>query len=349
MPAVLGRSPPRRRRPEPAPRDRPRYNRPDRFPAPRFARRADGIRAGSPDVRSTRLARAPASVRVRRRLAGRGRRSSGSWRRRCPQAGSADETSFLPRDAESLAAREVIAAGLPQRLRAVGRADRLLAAGRPDRRGPGRHRGLARLVRGHRPARRASSRYVTAEGSPSLASMFRSSDDVVELAQVDLDTPSFLPRTNAADRRDPGASGRSGRPAGGLAAQVTGQAGIGRDYLQAIRGRHRPDDAGHDRAGRPRPAAHLPRPAGGAGAADHDRLGVPGGARRPRLPGPGRLAALVGPGLVHRRARLRRGHGLHDLPRSRASARSWAGTTTTRRCGSRSAASARSSPPRRRR
>ena len=35
-------------------------------------------------------------------------------------------------------------------------------------------------------------RYVTAEHSPSLATMFRSSDGVVELARVDLDSPSFL-------------------------------------------------------------------------------------------------------------------------------------------------------------
>ena len=61
--------------------------------------------------------------------------------------------------------------------------------------------------------------------------MFRSADGVVELAQVDMGTPSFLPATNAAvDAIRAHLAGSSVLPPG-MTAQVTGQAGIGRDYL----------------------------------------------------------------------------------------------------------------------
>ncbi len=149
------------------------------------------------------------------------------------QVGSADETSFLPAEAESLAAREVGAAAFPadaapsQTLIVFSRdggltdADRaaieglrvwIAGAGHPD----------------------GVLRYVTAEQSATLASMFRSSDGVVELARVDLVYPSFVPKANAAvDAIRAHLGGSSVLPAG-LRAQVTGQAGIGRDYLKAI-------------------------------------------------------------------------------------------------------------------
>ena len=149
------------------------------------------------------------------------------------QAGSADETSFLPRDAESLAARQVIAAAFPADSSA---STALIVFSRPS--------GLTEADRaaieglrsyfegaGHPDVVKS---YVTPERTPSLASMFRSSDDVVELAQVDLTTPSFLPSTNAAIDAIRAHLVGSGALPGGLSAQVTGQAGIGRDYLQAI-------------------------------------------------------------------------------------------------------------------
>jgi len=149
------------------------------------------------------------------------------------QAGSADETSFLPRDAESLAARQIVAAAFPNdsapttalivfsRPGGLTDADRLAIEGLR-----GYFEGTARPD--------AVKRYVTAERTTSLASMFRSSDGVVELARIDLNTPSFLPRTNAAINAIRAHLAEAGVLPGGLEAQVTGQAGIGRDYLKAI-------------------------------------------------------------------------------------------------------------------
>jgi len=149
------------------------------------------------------------------------------------QAGSADETSFLPSDAESLAARRVIAAEFPadsapstallvfSRPSGLTDADRVAIEDlRSYFEGPG-HSGEV-------------LHYVTAESSPSLSSMFRSADGVVELAQLDLAHASFLPVTNAAiDAIRAHLAAASVLPAG-LTVQVSGQAGIGRDYLQAI-------------------------------------------------------------------------------------------------------------------
>ena len=149
------------------------------------------------------------------------------------QAGSADETSFLPKDAESLAARQVIAKAFPNdsapttALIVFSRSGGLTDADRA-------------AIEGLRPYFEGSGhpdavlRYVTAENTPSLASMFRSTDGVVELARVDMSTPSFLPRTNAAINAVRAHLADSGVLPSGLSAQVTGQAGIGRDYLQAI-------------------------------------------------------------------------------------------------------------------
>ena len=149
------------------------------------------------------------------------------------QTGSADETSFLPKDAESLAARQVIAKAFPNdsapttALIVFSRSGGLTDADRA-------------AIEGLRPYFEGSGhpdavlRYVTAENTPSLASMFRSTDGVVEQARVDMSTPSFLPRTNAAINAVRAHLADSGVLPSGLSAQVTGQAGIGRDYLQAI-------------------------------------------------------------------------------------------------------------------
>jgi putative drug exporter of the RND superfamily len=149
------------------------------------------------------------------------------------KVGSADETSFLPKNAESLAARGVVAAAFPSdaapstalivfsRAGGLTDADRqAIEALRPWFESSGR------------PA--AIVRYVTAEATPSLASMFRSSDGMVELARVDLSAPSFLPATNVAVDAIRNHLAGSGTLPAGLTAQVTGQAGIGRDYLKAI-------------------------------------------------------------------------------------------------------------------
>ncbi len=150
------------------------------------------------------------------------------------QVGSADESSFLPQDAESLAARHVIAESFPsdsapsQALIVFSRAGGLTDADRTAIEGlRGYFEGS-----GHPDA---ILRYVTPENTPSLASMLRSSDNVVELARFDMSSPSFLPQTNDTIDAVRAHLASSGALPGGLVAQVSGQAGIGRDYLQAIR------------------------------------------------------------------------------------------------------------------
>ena len=150
------------------------------------------------------------------------------------EVGSADETSFLPANAESLAARNVIKDAFPNdSAPSVALIVFSRSSGLTDT-----DRAAIESLRawfegtGH-PA--AIQRYVTAEKSPSLASMFRSSDGVVELARVDLDSPSFLPRTNLAIDALRAHLASAGALPAGLVAQVSGQAGIGRDYLAAIK------------------------------------------------------------------------------------------------------------------
>jgi putative drug exporter of the RND superfamily len=149
------------------------------------------------------------------------------------QVGSADETSFLPADAESVAARQIDAAAFPsdsapsQALIVFSRGGGLTDADRAAIDGL-----RAWLTGAGHPA--GVLRYVTAEQSSSLASMFRSADGVVELARVDLSYPSFVPQANAAIDAIRAHLGASDLLPAGLEAQVTGQAGIGRDYLKAI-------------------------------------------------------------------------------------------------------------------
>jgi RND superfamily putative drug exporter len=149
------------------------------------------------------------------------------------EVGSADETSFLPADAESLTARQIIRTSFPadsapsQALIVFSRTDGLTDADRA-------------AIEGLRSWFEGSSRpsnilgYVTAETSPQLASLFRSADGELELARIDLSTPSFLPDTNAAIDAIRAELAVPGVLPDGLSAQVTGQAGIGRDYLEAI-------------------------------------------------------------------------------------------------------------------
>ena len=149
------------------------------------------------------------------------------------QVGSADETSFLPKDAESLAALQVLNKAFPSD---SAQTTALIVFSRPGGLTDADRLAIEGLQSYFEGSGHPDTvvRYVTAENTPSLASMFRSSDGVVELAQVDMSTPSFLPRTNAAIDVIRAHLADSGVLPKGLSAQVTGQAGIGRDYLQAI-------------------------------------------------------------------------------------------------------------------
>jgi RND superfamily putative drug exporter len=148
--------------------------------------------------------------------------------------GSADETSFLPANAESLAARQLIKEAFPQdsavavALIVFSRDDGLTDADRAA------IENLGKWFDGpNRPA--AVQGYVTIGREPSLESMFRSADGAVELARLDLDEPSFLPLANEAIDAVRAHLAEPGVLPEGLTARVSGQAGIGRDYLAAIR------------------------------------------------------------------------------------------------------------------
>ncbi len=80
--------------------------------------------------------------------------------------------------------------------------------------------------------RSAVLRVVTAAGNPELASMYRSPDGALEIAQVDLNTVAFQTNANIAIDllREQLTAGKPD----GLQANVTGSAGIGNDYLEAI-------------------------------------------------------------------------------------------------------------------
>ncbi len=150
------------------------------------------------------------------------------------QVGSADETSFLPANAESLAARRLVDQAFPGdsavavALIVFSRDGGLTDADRAA------IENLGSWMDGpDRPA--AVEGYATVGREPSLASLFRSADGTVELARLDLNEPSFLPAANDAVDAVRAHLAEPGVLPSGLSAQVSGQAGIGRDYLEAIR------------------------------------------------------------------------------------------------------------------
>ena len=151
------------------------------------------------------------------------------------KVGSADETSFLPADSESLTARNIGRTAFPadaapsQALLVFSRTDGT-ALTDADR---AAIEGLRTWLTGSGHPEHVQN-YVTAEGSPQMASALRSSDGMIELARVDLDTPSFLPATNTAIDQIRAHLAASGTLPAPLQFQLTGQAGIGRDYLKAI-------------------------------------------------------------------------------------------------------------------
>ena len=148
--------------------------------------------------------------------------------------GSADQSSFLPANAESSEATTLLEQAFPKeagagtatiafsRSSGLTDADRAtiadvatwLAKGSPD--------SLRTLVTG----------VTSAEAHPEIASRLRSSDGVVELLQVQLGVTSFDPKAEAATAtiRDHLASVAQA----GLTANVTGSVGIGSDYLTSI-------------------------------------------------------------------------------------------------------------------
>jgi RND superfamily putative drug exporter len=155
--------------------------------------------------------------------------------------GTADETSFLPRDVQSMQARERLATAFPADAAAgtativASREGGLTAADRAFLGslggwilGPSAPPAVHDVVAGVQ----------SADRRPELASLFRSADGVVELAQVQLSVAPFQRSANAAVDaiRE---QVRATLPAG-LRVDVTGPAGLGRDYLAAV-------EAGTDR------------------------------------------------------------------------------------------------------
>ncbi len=151
------------------------------------------------------------------------------------KVGSADETSFLPQDAGSLKARQLVQRAFPSDASAstatlvLERDTGLTDADRTYL------KDLATWMRSPQaPAavRDVVTGVVTVDSNPEIASMYRSADGAVELATVQLNVVSFQEASNGAIdalRVHIAAS----RPAG-LQVNVTGQAGIGRDYMKAL-------------------------------------------------------------------------------------------------------------------
>ncbi len=149
--------------------------------------------------------------------------------------GSADETSFLPADAQSLQARELTQKAFPSDAAAstatlvLERGGGLTSADQTYLRDLGTW-----LTSPSAPAavHDVVTGFVSVVQQPELASMFRSPDGAVELATVQFNTVSFQEKTNAAV--DAIRAHVAATVPAGLRVSVTGQAGIGRDYMQAL-------------------------------------------------------------------------------------------------------------------
>lgn len=149
--------------------------------------------------------------------------------------GSADQASFLPKQAEAMVAQAALDRAFPgdasagtatiafSRAGGITDADRTyISATATWITGPNAPSTLARLVTG----------VVGSADHPELASMLRSTDGALELLQVRLSAAAFQPEANdavVALREHLAAT----VPAG-LDAHVTGSVGIGADYLSAI-------------------------------------------------------------------------------------------------------------------
>lgn len=150
------------------------------------------------------------------------------------EVGSADESTFLPKDAESVTARGVLARAFPDEV-APGAATVVFA----------RDGGLTDADRAYIEALRSWAtteappqlrdvvrNVVTLSSKPHLKAMFESADGSVQIATVNLDVASFQEGANTAV--DTLRAHLSETAPAGLAVHVTGSAGIGADYLRAI-------------------------------------------------------------------------------------------------------------------
>jgi uncharacterized membrane protein YdfJ with MMPL/SSD domain len=149
--------------------------------------------------------------------------------------GTADETSFLPRDVESMKARNLVARAFPADA-SSGIATLVMS----------RAGGLTEADRAYLvslgtwvldPAappevRRVVANVLSADRRPELGSLFRSADGAVELAQVQLSVAPFQQSANEAVDAIRGHVEATAPP--GLQVDVTGPAGLGRDYLASV-------------------------------------------------------------------------------------------------------------------
>ncbi len=149
--------------------------------------------------------------------------------------GSAEETSFLPRDAQAMVARNLVAKAFPAD---AGVSSATIVLSRPSGLTTADHafvEGFGNwLTSPDAPATvtRAVAHVQDAELQPDLASMYQSADGTTEMIVVQMKVASFQREANeAVDAMR--AQLASTRPSE-LATSVSGSAGIGRDYLAAI-------------------------------------------------------------------------------------------------------------------
>ncbi len=148
--------------------------------------------------------------------------------------GSADESSFLPKDAEAIQARTVLARAFPgESAPGTGALVLYRASGLTDADRAYLAQTATWLAGPDAPAAtHVITSIVTAADHPELAASLRSSDGTVELAQVELSVAPFQTSSNDAvyALRDHVAATQPE----GLHVYVTGSAGIGADFLDAI-------------------------------------------------------------------------------------------------------------------
>ena len=150
------------------------------------------------------------------------------------EVGSADEATFLPKEAESVAGRAVLARAFPDE--AAPGSDTVVFA---------REGGLTDADRAYIEAlsawattdappqlRDVVRNVVTLASKPHLKAMFESADGSVQIATVNLEVASFTEGANSAV--DALRAHLAETAPSGLAVHVTGSAGIGADYLRAI-------------------------------------------------------------------------------------------------------------------
>jgi putative drug exporter of the RND superfamily len=150
--------------------------------------------------------------------------------------GKSDEAGFLPKEAEAMVARTLVSENFPvddARSRATLAFTRESGLTQADAEYIAGFATWATGADAPAEVRAAVKSVVTAAGHPELASMLRSPDGALEIMQVDLAIASFEPAANRAINLIRAHLAET-RP-DGLTANVTGAAGIGADYLNAIR------------------------------------------------------------------------------------------------------------------